>query len=237
VRSRSVTRLTRPCRSCPGTTTTGRLASTRRGHPASVPRSGCHRFLDEPEPMALVEAPRRNVLLKDPQPEPRRQPFLGSREQRTTDAAAQEIWTDVEMLHDVSVHGDEATDLTVRLGDEHVLIAQDDVGDEVERLLVRVDVRKERQCRLGGKEEPGDRIGILASRWSDPQPFVHSPSMPVRLNQGLEVAAEGRGVSGLLPPNRQNLSGWEGAAPPLATVARARRRRAGRARPASDLGP
>jgi hypothetical protein len=52
------------------------------------------------------------------------------------------------MLHHVSVQGDEATDLIVRLGDEHVLIAQDDVGDEVERLLVRVDVREERQCRL-----------------------------------------------------------------------------------------
>jgi hypothetical protein len=87
-------------------------------------------LLDEPEPVALVEAPRRNVLQKDPQPEPRRQPLLGSLEQRTTDAAAQETWTDVEMLHHVSLHGDEATDLTVRLGDEHVLITQDDVGDK-----------------------------------------------------------------------------------------------------------
>jgi hypothetical protein len=117
--------------------------------------------------VALVEEPRRNVLLEDPQPEPRRQPLLGYLEQRTTDATTKEIWTDVEMLHHVSVQGDEATDLIVRLGDEHVLIAQDDVGDEVERLLVRVDVREERQCRLGGEEEPGDRIGILDSTWSD----------------------------------------------------------------------
>jgi hypothetical protein len=99
-------------------------------------------------------------------------------EQRTTDATTKEIWTDVEMLHHVTLHGEEAADLTVRLGDEHVLIAQDDVGDEVERLLVRVDVREERQCCLGGEEEPGDRICILVSRRSDPQPFVHSRSMP-----------------------------------------------------------
>jgi hypothetical protein len=56
------------------------------------------------------------------------------------------------MLHHVSVYGEEATDLTVRLSDVHFLIAQDDVGDEVGRLLVRVDVREERQCRPGGKE-------------------------------------------------------------------------------------
>jgi hypothetical protein len=102
--------------------------------------------------VALVEAPRRNVLLEDPQPEPRRHSLLRSLEQRTPDAAAQEIWTDIEMLYHVSVHGDEATDLTVRLGDEHVLVAKDDVGDEVERLLVRVDVREERQCCLRGEE-------------------------------------------------------------------------------------
>ena len=82
------------------------------------------------------------------------------------------------MLHHVFVQGEEATDLTVRLSDVHVLIAQDDVGDEGERLLVRVDVREERQCCLGGKEEPGDRIGILASCWSDPQPFVHHGVCP-----------------------------------------------------------
>jgi len=78
--------------------------------------------------MALVEAPRRNVLQEDPQPEPRRQPLLGTLEQRSTDATAQEIRTDIEMLHHVSLHGDEATDLSVRLGDEHGLIAQDDVA-------------------------------------------------------------------------------------------------------------
>src|SRR4029453_2802653 len=133
---------------------------------------------DEPEPVALVEAPRRNVLLEDPQPEPRPQPLLRTLEQRTTDATTKEIRTDVEMLHHVSLHGEEAADLTVRLVDEQLLIAQHDVGDEGERLLVRVDARKERQRRLGGEEEPGDRIGILASRWSDPQPFVHSRSMP-----------------------------------------------------------
>jgi hypothetical protein len=32
-----------------------------------------------------------------------------------------------------------------------------------------VDVREERQCCLGGEEESGDRIGVLASRWSDPR--------------------------------------------------------------------
>jgi len=68
--------------------------------------------------MALVEVPRRNVLQKDPQPEPRRQPLLGSLKQRSTDAATQEIGTDLEMLHHVSVQGDEATDLKVRLGDK-----------------------------------------------------------------------------------------------------------------------
>jgi hypothetical protein len=34
----------------------------------------------------------------------------------------------------------------------HFLIAQDDVGDEIERLLVRVDVRKERHRCPGGEE-------------------------------------------------------------------------------------
>ena len=77
------------------------------------------------------------------------------------------------MLHRVSVHGDEAADLTVRLGDMHVLIAKDDAADEVERLLVRVDVGEERQCRLGGEEAPSDRIGVIAFRLSDPQPFVY----------------------------------------------------------------
>jgi hypothetical protein len=48
---------------------------------------------------------------------------------------------------------EEACDLTVRLSDVHVLvIAQDDVGDEVERLLVRVDVREEGQRCPGGEE-------------------------------------------------------------------------------------
>jgi hypothetical protein len=56
------------------------------------------------------------------------------------------------MLHHDSVHGEEATDLTVRLSDEHVLVAKDDVGDELERPLVRVDVREKRQCCLGGEE-------------------------------------------------------------------------------------
>jgi hypothetical protein len=86
------------------------------------------------------------------------------------------------MLHHVCLHGEEATDLTVRLGDEHVLVAQDDVGDEGERLLVRVDAREGRQCCPGGEEEPGDRIGILGSRWPDPQPFVHSRSMQRRIS-------------------------------------------------------
>src|SRR4029450_5428777 len=87
-------------------------------------------LVDEPEPVALVEAPRRNVLLEDPQPEPRRQPLFGPLEQRATDAASQEIWTNVEMLHHVSFYGHEATDLTVPLSDVHFLIAQDDVVDE-----------------------------------------------------------------------------------------------------------
>ena len=220
---------------CPGTTTTGRWASTRRGNPASFPRSGCHRSPRRAGARGARRSASPERSAERPTTGTRRQPLLGSLEQRTTDAATQEIGTDVEMLHHVSVQGDEATDLIVRLGDEHVLIAQDDVGDEVERLLVRVDVREERQCRLGGEEEPGDRIGILASRWSDPHPFVHSRSMPVRLNQGSRLRRKGAVFrdSYLLP---SNLLGWEGAAPPLATVSRARRRRAGRARPASDLG-
>ena len=140
------------------------MASTQEGirRPFLVPAA--IGLFDEPEPVPLVEPPRRNVLQEDPQPEPQRHSLLGSLEQRTADTAPPEIRTDVEMLHHAFVHGEEPTDLTVRLGDLHVLIAHDDVGDEVERLLVRVDVREERQCCLGGQEQPGDRIGILASR-------------------------------------------------------------------------
>ena len=215
MRSRTVTELTRPCRSCPGTTTTGRFASTRRGHPASVPRSGCHRSPRRAgaHGARTSASPERSAKGPTTGTPTATAPWLAeAAHYRCRDAGDRDGRRDAPRC---LREGDEATDLTVRLGDEHVLIAQDDVGDEVERLLFRVDVRKERRCRLGGKEEPGDRIGIPASRWSDPQPFVHSRSMPVRLNQGLEVAAEGRGVSELLPPHRQTCRDGRGQRPHL----------------------
>ena len=127
-------------------------ASTRRGHPASVPRSDCHRSPRR----AGARGARRSA---SPERSPGRPtagtptataPWLaGAAHSRCRGAGDLDGRRDAPPCLRVE-RG--STDLTVRLSDEHVLVAKDDVGDDVERLLVRVDVREERQCCLGGEE-------------------------------------------------------------------------------------
>ena len=101
--------------------TTGRWDSTRRGHPASVPRSGPSVSSISRSP-GLVEAPRRNVSRKTHSRNPDGSRSL--RAEQRTPRPRRKLRAYVEVLHHVPVDGDEAADLTVRLGDEHVLIAR-----------------------------------------------------------------------------------------------------------------
>src|SRR5262245_49527903 len=71
-------------------------------------------LLHEPEPVSLVEAPGRDVLLEDPQPEPRGHRLLRAFEQRAADALPEVIRPHVEVFHHIHMHRDEADDLAVR---------------------------------------------------------------------------------------------------------------------------